>query len=111
MELNLVNYIRIDLESPLESPIVFKDKNPIYGYNISDGLLWIYDTKNENEGTLICGIGLSSIKAVWFNEEPYMSSGIKDTVGRFIGTDYEPVSIEGRVNDSMVLQEMLKNDE
>lgn len=109
MELNLVNYIRIDLVSPLEPPIVFKNEKAIYGYNISDGLMWIYDT--EDGDRLVCGIGLSSIKAVWFNEEPYMSSGIKDTVGRFIGTDYEPVSIEGRVNDSMVLQEMLKNEE
>lgn len=100
MELNLVNYIRIDLVSPLGPPIVFKDKNPIYGYRFADGLMWIYDAVHE--GTLICGIALSSIKAVWFNEEPYMSSGIKDTVGRFIGADYEPISIEGRVNDSMV---------
>ena len=109
MELNLVNYIRIDLASPLEPPIVFKDKKAIYGYNISDGLLWIYDT--ENEGTLICGIALSSIKAVWFNEEPYVSAGVEDTVGRFIRADYKPISVEGRVNDSMVRQEMLKNDE
>ena len=109
MELNLVNYIRIDLASPLEPPIVFKDKNPIYGYRFADGLIWIYDT--ENEGTLICGIALSSIKAVWFNEEPYVSAGVEDTVGRFIRADYKPISVEGRVNDSMVRQEMLKNDE
>ena len=81
MALNLVNYIRIDLASPLEPQIVFKDKKAIYGYNISDGLLWIYDT--ENEGTLICGIALSSIKAVWFSEAPYMRSGVKDTIERF----------------------------
>lgn len=81
MELNLVNYIRIDLVSPLEPPIVFKDKTPIYGYRFEDGLMWIYDVKNED--ILICGIALSSIKAVWFNEEPYMSSGIKDTIERF----------------------------
>ena len=87
MELNLVNYIRIDLASPLEPPIVFKDKKAIYGYNISDGLLWIYDT--ENEGTLICGIALSSIKAVWFNEEPYVSAGVEDTVGRFEKVNFE----------------------
>lgn len=73
MELNLVNYIRIDLESPLEPPIVFKDKNPIYGYRFADGLMWIYDT--EDGDRLVCGIGLSNIKAVWFNEEPYTSSG------------------------------------
>lgn len=65
MELNLVNYIRIDLVSPLEPPIVFKDKNPIYGYRFADGLMWIYDAVHE--GTLICGIALSNIKAVWFN--------------------------------------------
>ena len=81
MELNLVNYIRIDLASPLDPQIVFKDKKAIYGYNISDGLLWIYDI--ENEDILICGIALSSIKAVWFNEDPYMSSGIKNTIERF----------------------------
>lgn len=109
MELNLVNYIRIDLASPLDPPIVFKDKNPIYGYRFADGLMWIYDT--EDEERLVCGIALSNIKAVWFNGEPYMSAGVKDTIGRFIGADYEPISVEGRVNDGMVLQEMLKNDE
>lgn len=81
MELNLVNYIRIDLASPLDPPIVFKDKKAIYGYRFADGLMWIYDT--ENEGTLICGIALSSITAVWFNEAPYMRSGVKDTIERF----------------------------
>lgn len=81
MELNLVNYIRINLASPLESPIVFKDKKAIYGYRFADGLLWIYDTEDGDQ--LICGIALSSIKAVWFNEEPYMSSGVKDMVERF----------------------------
>lgn len=81
MDMNLVNYIRIDLASPLESPIVFKDKNPIYGYRFADGLMWIYDTVHED--ILVCGIALSSIKAVWFNEEPYISSGIKDTIERF----------------------------
>lgn len=73
MELNLVNYIRIDLVSPLDPPIVFKDKKSIYGYNISDGLLWIYDTEDGDQ--LVFGIGLSSIKTMWFNEEPYTSSG------------------------------------
>lgn len=73
MELNLVNYIRIDLVSPLDPPIVFKDKNPIYGYRFADGLLWIYDT--EDGDRLVFGIGLSSIKTMWFNEEPYTSSG------------------------------------
>lgn len=109
MELNLVNYIRIDLVSPLEPPIVFKDKNPIYGYRFADGLMWIYDT--EDGDILICGIALSSIKAVWFNEAPYMSAGVKDTIERFRGSDYKPISVEGRLNDSMVLQEILKNDE
>lgn len=109
MELNLVNCIRIDLASPLEPQIVFKDNNPIYGYRFADGLMWIYDAKNE--GMLICGIALSSIKAIWFNEEPYMSAGDKDTLGRFLGADYKPINIEGRVNDSMVLQEMLKKHE
>ena len=109
MELNLVNYIRIDLVSPLESPIVFKDKNPIYGYRFAGGLIWIYDTVNEDR--LVCGIALSSITAVWFNEEPYVSAGVEDTVWRFIRADYKPISVEGRVNDSMVLQEMLKNEE
>lgn len=109
MELNLVNYIRIDLVSPLDPPIVFKDKNPIYGYRFADGLIWIYDAVNEDR--LVCGIALSSIAAVWFNEEPYVSAGVEDTVGRFIRADYKPISVEGRVNDSMVLQEILKNDE
>lgn len=109
MELNLVNYIRIDLESPLDPPIVFKDRKAIYGYRFADGLLWIYDTENGDQ--LICGIVLSSIKAVWFNEEPYMSSGVKNTIERFVGADYRPISVEGRINDSMVLQEMLKNEE
>lgn len=72
MELNLVNYIRIDLASPLDPPIVFKDKNPIYGYRFADGLMWVYDTENGEQ--LVFGIGISSIKAVWFNEAPYMSS-------------------------------------
>lgn len=81
MELNLVNYIRIDLASPLEPPIVFKDKKAIYGYNISDGLLWIYDTENGEQ--LVFGIGISSIKTIWFNEEPYTSSGVKDTIEGF----------------------------
>lgn len=108
MELNLVNYIRIDLESPLEPPIVFKDKNPIYGYRFADGLMWIYDT--EDGDRLVCGIGLSNIKAVWFNEEPYMSSGVKDTIGRFIGSDYKPISVEDRVNDSMVRSIARRNE-
>lgn len=108
MELNLVNYIRIDLVSPLEPPIVFKNEKAIYGYNISDGLLWIYNT--EDGDRLVCGIGLSSIKAVWFNEEPYMSSGysmsknFKNAAknGKWLESN---LSLEGRVNDSMVLQE------
>lgn len=109
MELNLVNYIRIDLVSPLEPPIVFKDKNPIYGYRFADGLMWIYDAVHE--GTLICGIALSSIKAVWFNEEPYMSSEYsipKNPAKKWLESN---LGLEGRVNDSMVLQEVLKNDE
>ena len=71
MELNLVNYIRIDLVSPLDPPIVFKDKNPIYGYRFADGLMWIYDT--EDGDRLVCGIALSNIKAVWFNGEPCLN--------------------------------------
>lgn len=107
MELNLVNYIRIDLESPLDPPIVFKDKKAIYGYRFADGLLWIYDTENGDQ--LICGIVLSSIKAVWFNEEPCLN--ISKTLpknGKWLESN---LSLEGRVNDSMVLQEILKNDE
>lgn len=114
MELNLVNYIRIDLVSPLEPPIVFKDKKAIYGYNISDGLLWIYDT--EGGDRLVFGIGLSSIKTMWFNEEPYTSSGYSMSKnsktlpknGKWLESN---LVLEGRVNDNMVLQEILKNDE
>lgn len=108
MELNLVNYIRIDLASPLDPPIVFKDKNPIYGYRFADGLMWIYDTVNGDR--LVCGIALSSITAVWFNEEPYMSSGVKDSIKRFAGADYEPVSVEDRVNGSMVRSIARRNE-
>lgn len=107
MELNLVNYIRIDLVNPLEPPIVFKDKKAIYGYNISDGLIWIYETVHED--TLICGIALSSIKAVWFNGEPCLK--ISKTLPKNGKCLESNLSLEGRVNDSMVLQEMLKNEE
>ena len=107
MELNLVNYIRIDLESPLDPPIVFKDKNPIYGYRFADALMSIYDALHE--GTLICGTALSNIKAVWFNGKPCLN--ISKTLpknGKWLESN---LSLEGRVNDSMVLQEILKNDE
>lgn len=108
MELNLVNYIRIDLVSPLEPPIVFKDKKAIYGYRFADGLMWIYDT--EDGDILICGIALSSIKAVWFNEEPYMSSGLRIRLSDFGGSDYKPISVEDRVNDSMVRSIARRNE-
>ena len=107
MELNLVNYIRIDLVSPLDPPIVFKDKNPIYGYRFADGLMWIYDAVHE--GTLICGITLSNIKAVWFNGEPCLN--VSKTLPKNGKCLESNLSLEGRVNDNMVLQEMLKNEE
>lgn len=107
MELNLVNYIRIDLVSPLDPPIVFKGKNPIYGYRFADGLLWIYDT--EDGERLVCGIALSNIKAVWFNGEPCLN--ISKTLPKNGKCLESNLVLEGRVNDSMVLQEMLKNDE
>lgn len=107
MELNLVNYIRIDLVSPLEPPIVFKDKKAIYGYNISDGLMWIYDT--EDEERLVCGIALSNIKAVWFNREPCLN--IPKTLPKNGKCLESNLSLEGRLNHNMVLQEMLKNEE
>ena len=107
MELNLVNYIRIDLASPLESPIVFKDKKAIYGYRFADGLIWIYDTVNEDR--LVCGIALSSITAVWFNEEPCLN--ISKTLPKNGKCLESNLSLEGRLNHNMVLQEMLKNEE
>lgn len=74
MSIEAYKYIRIDVNNMFDPPIIIKDKNEIYSYKIEDGMLWIYDTCN---GCTVFGINLSQVKAIWFEEEPYLTGGIK----------------------------------
>ena len=68
--------------------------------------LFIFKASKEDKDKIL------EIAKTVFGEYCYEVSEVGgENESDFDGSDYKPISVEGRVNDSMVLQEMLKNDE